>query len=90
MLQEFVLDPTYNRFGLLVTAPFLMCVSIVSGSPRTFVVLLSLHSVLLLASHCQYLVFVSRTLQLLTEAHSPHIVSDQLPSSMKTRLTTLQ
>ena len=31
MLQEFVLDPTYNRFGLLATAPFLMCVSIVSG-----------------------------------------------------------
>ncbi|KAF9782477.1 glycosyl transferase family group 2-domain-containing protein [Thelephora terrestris] len=28
MLQEFVLDPTYNRFGLLITAPFLMCVSI--------------------------------------------------------------
>lgn len=31
MLQEFALDPTYNRFGLLITAPFLMCVSIVSG-----------------------------------------------------------
>lgn len=31
MLQEFVLDPTYNRFGLLATAPFLVCVSLVSG-----------------------------------------------------------
>ena len=30
MLQEFAVDPTYNRFGLLITAPFLMCVSIVS------------------------------------------------------------
>lgn len=28
MLQEFALDPTYNRFGLLITAPFLICVSI--------------------------------------------------------------
>jgi hypothetical protein len=33
VLQEFVLDPSYNRFGLLITAPFLMCVSIVSNHP---------------------------------------------------------
>ena len=41
MLQEFVLDPTYNRFGLLATAPFLVCVSIVSDQGRAFTFLLS-------------------------------------------------
>lgn len=33
ILQEFALDPTYSRFGLLITAPFLICVSIVSCLP---------------------------------------------------------
>ena len=43
MLQEFVLDPTYNRFGLLATAPFLVCVSLVSGPFRaTFPLLISI------------------------------------------------
>ena len=59
MLQEFVLDPTYNRFGLLVTAPFLMCVSIVSGLPVASIFLLSFQPVLLFASRCEYLVLVS-------------------------------
>ena len=35
ILQEFALDPTYNRFGLLITAPFLICVSIVSDPSDT-------------------------------------------------------
>lgn len=35
LLQEFILDPTYNRFGLLATSPFLVCVSLVSGPFRT-------------------------------------------------------
>jgi len=58
MLQEFALDPTYNRFGLLITAPFLACVSIVSDLPETSTFLFSSNSVLLLASCCQRLVLV--------------------------------
>ena len=50
LLQEFALDPTYNRFGLLITAPFLICVSIVSSLPGTPTVPLSFQSVLLLTS----------------------------------------
>lgn len=68
MLQEFALDPTYNRFGLLITAPFLICVSIVSDPPRASIFLFSFYSVLLSASRCQHLVLVScRARVLLTE-----------------------
>jgi hypothetical protein len=59
LLQEFALDPTYNRFGLLITSPFLICVSIVSGLPDTPSPLLSFQLVLLLANRCQRLVLVS-------------------------------
>ena len=59
LLQEFVLDPTYNRFGLLITAPFLICVSIVSDPTGTPAILLSPRSVLLLTSRRKHLVFVS-------------------------------
>lgn len=59
LLQEFVVDPKYNRFGLLITAPFLMCVSIVSGPPDTCTFFPSFQPVLLLASHRQPLVLVS-------------------------------
>lgn len=59
MLQEFTLDPTYNRFGLLITVPFLVCVSIVSGRPVTSTFLLSFQSVLLLASRRQHLLLAS-------------------------------
>ena len=59
ILQEFVVDPKYNRFGLLITAPFLMCVSIVSDLSDTCTFLYSFQSVLLFASHCQPLVLVS-------------------------------
>ena len=59
VLQEFVLDPTYNRFGLLITVPFLVCVSIVSGLLRAFIFLFSFQSVLLPPSHCQPLVLVN-------------------------------
>lgn len=89
MLQEFVLDPTYNRFGLLITAPFLMCVSIVSGLPDPSVFLFSPESVLLLASRCQHLLPVSRA-RMLTEAYSPRIGLGQLPSFMRTRHITLR
>ena len=58
MLQEFTLDPTYNRFGLLITAPFLICVSIVSGLSGHTIVLLSIQSVLLLTNRWQHLVLV--------------------------------
>ena len=59
MLQEFALDPTYSRFGLLITAPFLICVSIVSHIFGTLTFLLSSQSALLLANRCQHLVLVS-------------------------------
>ena len=59
ILQEFALDPTYNRFGLLTTVPFLICVSIVSGLPGPSISLVSFQSVLLLANRCQYLLLAS-------------------------------
>ena len=59
ILQEFAVDPTYNRFGLLVTAPFLMCVSIVSDLSNTRTFCHSFQPVLLLASHRKPLVLVS-------------------------------
>lgn len=59
VLQEFALDPTYNRFGLLITAPFLVCVSIVSGLLPAFIFLLSFQSVLLPPGSRQPLVLVS-------------------------------
>jgi hypothetical protein len=67
MLQELALDPTYNRLGLLIVAPFLACVSIVSALPRTFNTLLSFQLVLLLANCSQHIVLVNWVRILLTE-----------------------